>query len=307
MHGGNLPPEPSTFSFLPNPFRIVRRLPRYPGCATGPDEKLFAEKVLISKCPMKRMQNIERLILLLLKKSGNTLLRMQNSALAKNKNAHDLVTNADLASEKIIVDAIRKKHPSHSIYSEESRRDDLFSENCWVIDPLDGTNNYAYGFPIWGVSIAYAQKGKVVAGGLAFPPQGIVMYAEKGKGAKMDGKKMHVSKRSDILKAMTLVDAHLSGSNGEANLAVLGKISRQVFNVRTLGAAVYNIGYVAAGLADACVQLKLQPYDGAAGALLVREAGGKVTDMEGKEWKLDTPSMVATNGRVHEAILEKLR
>lgn len=262
---------------------------------------------MIKSIGMVTVDSMEKFICGMLEKSGATLLKMQNNAVASNKSLHDLVTDADFASEKIIVDAIRGKFPSHSIYSEESQRDDLFADNCWVIDPLDGTNNYAYGFPIWGVSIAYAKKGEVVAGGIAYPPQGILMYAEKGKGAKMNGKRMHVSKRGDIMKAMTLVDAHLSGSHGEENLEKLGKISKQVFNVRSLGAAVYNIGYVAAGLADACVQLKLQPYDGAAGALLVREAGGKVTDLEGKEWRLDMPTMVATNGKIHSAILEKLK
>lgn len=263
------------------------------------------------------MEKMEKLVCAMLEKSGKKLLAMQGGALTTNKNAHDLVTDADFASEKIIVDAIQKKFPTHAIYSEESHRDNLFADNCWIIDPLDGTNNYSYGFPIWGVSIAYAKKGELAAGGIAYPSQGIIIYAEKGRGAKMfdgaggggktDGKKIHVSKRGDAANAMTLVCAHLSGSNADENLARLGRISKNVFNVRNLGAAVFNIGYVAAGLADACVEFKLQPYDGAAGALLVREAGGKVTDMEGREWKLDSPSMVATNGRIHKAILEKIK
>ncbi len=258
---------------------------------------------------------MEEFIIGMLEKSGKKLLAMQNFAIAKNKGAHDLVTDADLASEKIIIGAILKKFPSHSIYSEESRRDDLFAENCWVIDPVDGTNNYAYGFPIWGVSIAYAKYGDVVAGGVAYPSQGIIMYAQKGCGAKMiepgtaggiKAGRIHVSKRADASKAMVLVCPHISGGNADANLATLGRISKNVFNVRSLGAAIFNMGYVAAGLADACVEFKLQPYDGAAGALLVREAGGKVTDMQGKGWKLDSPTMVATNGIIHNGILERI-
>lgn len=258
---------------------------------------------------------MEKFILGMLEKSGKRLLEMQESALAKNKNAHDLVTDADFASEKIIVDEIRARFPSHAIYSEESHDDDLFADDCWIIDPLDGTNNYAYGFPIWGVSIAYAQKGEVVAGGVAYPSQGILMVALKGKGARMmekagsktTSKKIHVSKRNDVANAMTLVCAHLSGSDADGNLAKLGRISKRVFNVRNLGAAVFNIGYVAAGLADACIEFKLQPHDGAAGALLVREAGGKVTDMAGKEWRLDSPTMVATNGLIHGKILGRIK
>lgn len=256
---------------------------------------------------MAKKMEMEEFICGMLKKSGRALMQMQEGASSSEKNAHDLVTSADFASEKIIVDAIRKKFPTHAFYSEESHRDDLFAPDCWVIDPLDGTNNYAYGFPIWGVSIAHAKGGEIVAGGVAFPSQKIIMYAEKGKGAKMNGRKISVSARNDPAKAMTLVCAHLSGSNAEENLARLGRISKNVFNVRNLGAAVFNIGYVAAGLADACVEFKLQPYDGAAGALLVREAGGKVTDMRGKEWELDSPNMVATNGKVHDAILSRIK
>ncbi len=265
------------------------------------------------------MQDIDSFILDLLVRSGRLLAQKQERAVSSNKGAHDLVTDADLASEKLIVSAIREKYPGHAIYSEESERSrkDLFARDCWVIDPLDGTNNYAYGFPIWGVSVAYAQDGDVVAGGVGYPMQGIYLTAHRGEGAykreekPKSGKlgrarRIAVSSRAGLSKAMVLVCMHLSSEGGEAHLAGVGRVAKHVFNVRNLGAAVFNLGYVASGLADASVEFRLQPYDGAAGALLVREAGGKVSDLCGKEWKLDSPSLVCSNGKVHDELINAL-
>ncbi len=265
------------------------------------------------------MEPLEPFILELLHASGKMLVRRQEGAVSTHKSSRDLVTDADVASQELIVQAIQKKFPSHAIYAEESARSRslLFAPHCWVIDPLDGTNNYAYGFPIWGVSIAYAQMGEVVAGGVCYPMQGIYLLAEKGKGARQyetdpktgrlsKPKKIKVSARASLSQSMVLVCAHLASEQADDNLAGLGRIAKEVFNVRNLGAAVFNMGYVACGMADACVEFRLQPYDGAAGALLVREAGGKVTDLAGKEWNLDSPTMACSNGKVHQKLLEAL-
>ncbi len=265
------------------------------------------------------MPSLRPFILDMLLASGTLLIKRQERAVSQNKGAHDLVTDADLASEKLIIDTIKAAYPLHKIYSEESPRshDDLFSPHCWVIDPLDGTNNYAYGFPIWGISIAYAQNGEVVAGGIAYPLQGIYLLAEKGRGAweykknastgVMDKpERLKVSSRSELSKAMVLICAHLSTPNGDLHLAGLGRVAKQVFNVRSLGSAVFNLGFVASGLADGCVEFKLQPYDGAAGALLIKEAGGRVSNLSGGEWKLDVPDMLCSNGKVHLQLVSAL-
>jgi myo-inositol-1(or 4)-monophosphatase len=260
---------------------------------------------------------MEKFILDLLIESGELLLKKQQGAQVEHKSEKDLVTDADKASERLIVDKILKRYPEHKIYAEESKRnrEDLFADDCWVIDPLDGTNNYAYGFPIWGVSIAYAKNGEVIVGGVAFPTQGIYLMAVRGEGArqyimqegKLESKKILVSKRSELKKAMMVICHAPHTPDAAKNLDSLGKISQKVFNVRNLGAAVYNIGYVAMGLSDACVEFRLQPYDGAAGLLLVQEAGGRVSDLEGNDWKLDSPSMVATNDLIHKDLLEALK
>ncbi len=265
------------------------------------------------------MPSLRPFILDLLLASGQLLIERQEGARAQNKSAHDLVTDADVASEKRIVDAIRSKFPSHKIYSEESpnSHDDLFAPHVWIIDPLDGTNNYAYGFPIWGISIAYAENGELVAGGVAYPLQGIYLLAEKKKGAwehKLDAasgkmqtpRRLHVSSRSSLSKAMVLFCMHLTSEQGEQHLAGVGRIAKHVFNVRNLGSAVFNLGFVASGLADGCVEFKLQPYDGAAGALLVGEAGGRVSRLDGSAWTLDAPDMLCSNKLVHSQLTQAL-
>ena len=268
------------------------------------------------------MPELRPFILDLLLRSGDLLIERQMGASAQNKGEHDLVTDADMASEKLIMEAIREQFPTHKIYSEESPRshDDLFASDCWVIDPLDGTNNYVYGMPIWGVSIAYAQNGIVQAGGVCYPLQGLYLLAERGKGAweyKKEAaggevgklgkpRRLRVSKRAELSRSMVLICAHLSSERGDEHLAGLGRVAKNVFNVRSLGSAVFNLGFVASGLADGCVEFKLQPYDGAAGWLLIEEAGGKVTNLVGEEWKLDVPDMLCSNGKVHEQLVKAL-
>jgi myo-inositol-1(or 4)-monophosphatase len=264
------------------------------------------------------MENMQKFILGMLKESGGLLVEMQKGARSQNKSEHDLVTDADMASEKLIISKIREEFPNHKIYSEEGERvnKDLFAPDCWVIDPLDGTNNYTYGFPIWGVSIAYAKKGEVVCGGLAFPMQGIYLTCEKGKGAFCheegkggefsNPKKIYVSKRNELKNFMVLVCAHLAEDSGGKHLSSIGKVAKNTFNFRNLGSAAFNLGYVAMGLADACVEFKLQPYDGAAGALMVKEAGGKITNLKGKEWKIDSKNMVCSNGKKHQELINAI-
>jgi myo-inositol-1(or 4)-monophosphatase len=268
------------------------------------------------------MSSLQEFILSLLIDGGKLLIESQPQAGAgaQSKSAHDLVTFADLACENLIVNKILKAFPSHKIYSEERKRiaDDLFSPNCWIIDPLDGTNNYAYGFPIWGISIAYAQNGILKAGGIAYPLQGIYLFAQKGAGAweykksaenaKLSSPKpLRVSSRKSLQKSMVLVCAHLTSKEyGMQHLEGLGRIASNVFNVRALGSAAFNLGFVACGLADACVEFKLQPYDGAAGALLIEEAGGKITDLYGNKWRLDAENMVCSNGLVHDQLIEAI-
>lgn len=255
-------------------------------------------------------------LLEMLEESSELLLKMQGTAGVSNKSWHDLVTAADVASQKLIVEKILQKFPGHTIFAEEGMdKADLYADDCWIIDPLDGTNNYAYGLPLWGVSIGYAKKGELIAGGIAYPNQGIILLAQKGMGAyeyeiengkASKPKEIHVSKRAGVNEAMVLVCPAPHSQDGPKNFAKLGEAAKKVFSIRQFGAAVFEIGYVAQGLSEVCLLFRLKPHDGAAGALIIREAGGKVTDLAGAEWKLDSPSFLGTNGILHEKILEIL-
>jgi myo-inositol-1(or 4)-monophosphatase len=242
---------------------------------------------------------------------------MQQTASVSHKSWHDLVTQADVASQKLIVDKILKKFPDHTIFAEEGMQDsDLYADNCWIIDPLDGTNNYAYGIPLWGVSIAYAQKGELVLGGIAYPNQGIILIAQKSKGAHeyivenqklSKPRKIQVSDRDKIEQAMVMICPAPHSEDSHINFQKVANIAKKTFSIRQFGAAVFEIGYTALGIGEVCLLFRLKPHDGAAGALIIREAKGRVTDLQGNEWKLDSPSFVGTNGHVHNKILEMLR
>ena len=260
--------------------------------------------------------NMEKFLLEMLEEASALLLRMQGNAAVSNKSWHDLVTEADVASQKLIIGKIKRKYPNHTIFAEEGMdKADLHANDCWVIDPLDGTNNYAYGLPLWGISIGYAKKGELRAGGIAYPNQGIFLIAIKGKGAfeyrleegKISSpKRMKVSERRTLKEAMVLVCPAPHSVDGPKNFEKLGRAASKVFSIRQFGAAIYEIGYVAQGLCEVCILFRLKPHDGAAGALLIEEAGGKVTDLDGKKWKLDSPSFVGTNGKFHKEIIEML-
>ena len=119
-------------------------------------------------------------------------------------------------------------------------------------------------------------------------------------------RRLHVSSRTELSKAMIVLCAHLTSENGDKHLAGIRRVAKHVFNLRNLGSAVFNLGFLASGLADGCIEFKLQPYDGAAGALLIEEAGGQVSRLDGKDWKLDAPDMLCSNKVIHEQLVKAL-
>ncbi|MBI5159725.1 inositol monophosphatase [Candidatus Micrarchaeota archaeon] len=236
--------------------------------------------------------------------AGSILREKFGKAKARVKGLRDIVTEADYASEQEIIRIIKNAFPEHGVYSEEagSATD---AEFLWVVDPLDGTNNYAYGIPLYGVSIALAVKGEVKLGAIYYPETSGMLCAEKGKGATLDGKEISVTKREKLEDSVILMDTKLWKMPREGAEAV--ELSGKIFGMRMLGAAVYNFGFVALGKADACVEMNLKNVDFAAGALIVEEAGGKVTGLRGEKWSLDTTSLIASNGKIHAKIIEELK
>jgi myo-inositol-1(or 4)-monophosphatase len=225
----------------------------------------------------------------------------------------DLVTEADLASERLIVAAIRHEFPHHTILAEEGQGDiqEMVgdAEHLWLVDPLDGTVNYAHGFPVWGVSLALAQRGQVVMAVSYSPLHDEMFWAERGKGAWLDGWRMRVSSAGQLRDALLATGfAYRRATLEDNNLAEFNAIMPRVQGLRRAGAAVLDMAYLACGRLDAYWEMHLKPWDWAAGWLLVEEAGGLVTDMRGEPWALSKDNIAASNGAaLHEKLLELLR
>ena len=213
----------------------------------------------------------------------------------------DLVTQADLESNQKIISILKAAFPEYGICSEESPEEKSDSGCRWIIDPVDGTHNFAYGIPLFGVSIALERKRKVILGVIYLPYYKEMYVAEKGKGATLNGKSIRVSKRG-IREAMVIFGAG-KRNNIERTAKLMSGVRKGVFELRGLGAAVVQHAYVAMGKADIYIDMENKPWDNAAGFLIVEEAGGKVTDFSGKPWDVNTMPFVVSNGRVHEEIL----
>jgi myo-inositol-1(or 4)-monophosphatase len=244
----------------------------------------------------------------------------QHHIVSQKSTEIDLVTEADLASERLIVDAIRTQFPGQPILSEEGLGDlqkaTGESPHLWIVDPLDGTINYAHGFPIWGVTLALAEHGQVVMGVNYDPLLDELFWAERGQGAWFNGERIQVSTVARLRDALvatgfaykraTLADTSQGKVPGN-NLAEFSAVMPRVQGVRRAGAAVLDLAYLAAGRLDAYWEMYLQPWDWAAGKLIVEEAGGVVTDLYGKTWSLGTNNFVASNGLIHDELLTMLQ
>jgi myo-inositol-1(or 4)-monophosphatase len=225
----------------------------------------------------------------------------------KSGQEKNLVTEIDKASEKIIIGIIKKHFPKHEILAEESGRTLGASRYKWIIDPLDGTTNYTHGFPVFCVSIGVEYKNELVYGVVYDPNFDELFTAEKGKGAFLNGKKIHVSK-TEKLSASLLVTGFPYNIAENPNHAVEHFVNFLVHAqaVRRMGSAAIDLAYVAAGRYDGFWEVALNPWDMAAGALLVREAGGKLTDFSVKEFSIYQKEIVASNGIVHPQMIEIL-
>ena len=214
-----------------------------------------------------------------------------------------IVTEADTESEALILKRIRRKYPQSAVITEESgsfKGDNLL----WIIDPLDGTTNYAHGFPWFAVSIGVWRDGNPVAGIIYNPVYREQFFAEKGKGAYFNGKRMVVSKTDRIRDALFGTGFFYSqGRRMGVELEIFRELNEVALGVRRPGAAALDMAYLASGRYDGFWERGLSPWDVAAGWLLVEEAGGKVSDYEGGPAKLDGREIVASNGRLHKSLV----
>jgi myo-inositol-1(or 4)-monophosphatase len=216
---------------------------------------------------------------------------------------NDLVTEADHAAEKAIFDVIQKHYPEHFILGEETGEIKTNSEHKWIVDPIDGTINFANGIPICCVSIAIEKEGEIILGAVYNPFMNEFFIAEKGSGAFLNDKKISVSQKDDVTKSCLVTGfpyTYLDTPNGP--LQVFEKLIRKAIPVRRLGSAALDLCWVAAGRFDGFYEHKLQPWDAAAGYLIVKEAGGIVTNFAGEKYSVYQPHILATNGKIHEAL-----
>ena len=213
----------------------------------------------------------------------------------------DFVTDVDLQAEGEIIAAIEKEYPDHNILSEE--RGDLHkdSEYKWIIDPLDGTHNYARKLPMFGVSIALEHRGKVVLGIISLPYFHELCTAEIGKGAYLNGEKLRVSDVG-LGESLMIYDTKLR-VNKEPMIDALSHLVHNVFIIRMFGCATWDLSLIAKGQAELNVDFTCKPWDIAAGALIVEEAGGKVTDLQGNAWTPYSQGYILSNGKVHDEVL----
>jgi myo-inositol-1(or 4)-monophosphatase len=220
------------------------------------------------------------------------------------KGDFDLVTQADRRSEQLIVTRLRERFPQHAVAAEEGTGTDTGSDYRWHVDPLDGTTNFAHGYPCFCVSMALACKGELLVGVIYNPIYQELFAAARGEGATFNGKKIHCSK-IDALKNSLLCTGFPNHKRlANPNIHYYWDFTLRSHGVRRDGSAALDLAYVAMGRFDSFWEFGLNPWDTAAGVVLVEEAGGKVTDLQGEPYVLGGPTILASNGLIHAEMVK---
>lgn len=223
------------------------------------------------------------------------------------KSPNEFVTQVDKAAEAAIIEVIRDHHPDHAILAEESGATGDH-EYQWIIDPLDGTTNYLHGFPVFSVSIAVARRGEIEHGVVYDPLRQEIFTASRGQGAQLDGRRIRVSKRTTLQQSLVATGFPYRANleHLERYLNMLRAVMLESSGVRRPGSAALDLCYVAAGRVDAFFELGLSKWDIAAGSLIIREAGGRISDFQGRDTYLDSGNVVAGNPKTYAALSKLL-
>lgn len=246
------------------------------------------------------------------KVAGEILLRyLEQGVQMRNKSAdgghsYDLVSDADIDSERAVADLIRSRFPDHELLGEENLDGDRNAEHLWIIDPLDGTNNYAHGVPHFAVSIAYYRRGQPVSGAVYHPSRDVMYTATADGPAKIDGVPVRVGDENSL--ADVLVGCGFYYDRGEVMRKTLATIeslfAKDIHGIRRMGTASLDLIMVGCGMFGGFFEFELSPWDFAAGRLFVERAGGKVTTCTGEALGIQRTSLLATNGRLHDEMLD---
>ena len=220
------------------------------------------------------------------------------------KGDFDLVTQADRRSEQVIVSRLQKEFPGHAIAAEEGTGKDTGSDYRWHVDPLDGTTNFAHGYPCFCVSMALACKNELLLGVIYNPIYHELFAAARGEGATFNGKKIHCSNVSSLKNSLLCTGFPNHKRQSHPNINYYWDFTLRSHGVRRDGSAALDLAYVAMGRFDSFWEFGLNPWDTAAGVVLVEEAGGRITDLQGQPYILGGPSILASNGLVHAEMLK---
>ncbi|MCA9235916.1 MAG: inositol monophosphatase [Planctomycetales bacterium] len=236
------------------------------------------------------------------------LLAYASEFAVREKSPADFVTDADLAAQEAIYNVVRKAFPEHGFLGEESpQRSELDKEFCWVVDPLDGTTNYVHQFPCYATSVAIARRGELLAGVVYDPVSDECFVAAKGRGATLNSRPVRVTQAVDLRSAMVAVSLPYGLTHDSPDLVSFVDIAPRCQAVRRTGSAALNLAYVACGRLDAHWACEINPWDAAAGVLLIQEAGGIVSGSDGRPFELtEADYLTAATPTLHAELLERL-
>jgi len=243
------------------------------------------------------------------RRAGHVLLDHYNKPHEVSyKGMIDLVTEMDLESERLVTEILRQSFPEYGILGEEGSKSTAPFTYRWIIDPLDGTTNYTYGYPLFGVSIALEKQGEITLGVVYNPILGELFIAEKGSGAFLNGTPIHVTDTNELGKSLLASGfPYDAWTNARNNCSKWEDFIKTTISVRCDGSAALDLCHTACGRLDGYWELDLEPWDMAAGALIVQEAGGMVTQADGKPFSHLHRSILASNGHLHQAMLNVLK
>lgn len=242
------------------------------------------------------------------RRGGHVLRTWSTKFTVREKSRSNLVTEADLASQQAIHDFLRGRYPQHGFHGEEGldevRPDSLYR---WVVDPLDGTTNYVHGFPYFAVSIGLEHDGQLVVGAIYDPTRDEMFLAARGAGATLNRRPLHKSDTTELGQAMVVASLPVATHPDDVAVKRFLKVLPHAQTIQRTGSAALNLAYVAAGRLDAFWSTSLKPWDMAAGVMLVEEAGGLVTRVDGSPFQLEEPNLLATNGSgIHQELMKHL-